>query len=138
MKPSWPDDHELVELSIDGDTAWLLADDLDALEAATPDRDLVRVLPRSDPWLMSKDRDRIVPERADQKVLWPAIGWPGGVLVGTEVAASWRTKASGKKLTMTVQPFTKLSAKAKRSIEEEATAIAQQRESKTFELVFDD
>ena len=137
VRPSWPDDDDLVELSVDGDTAWALADDLAALQAAEPDPDLVRVLPRSDPWLMSKDRDRIVPERSAQKVLWPALGWPGGVLVGTEVVAAWRAKGSGRKLAITVQPFTKLTAKVRKAVEHEARAVAEQRGAEDLTVAFD-
>ncbi|QXC59594.1 winged helix DNA-binding domain-containing protein [Aquihabitans sp. G128] len=122
VKGAWPDG--LAAVSVDGRKAWIPEDDVGRLEH--PDRtDVVRLLPRSDPWLMSKDRDVIVPDKAAAKVLWPAIGWPSAVLAGTEVVAAWRTKATAKQLTLTVQPFTTLTKAVKDQIAAESIHVAQ-------------
>jgi hypothetical protein len=124
IKPDWPDG--LAEVRVDGRKAWLPEDQLDALLHAPP-ADLVRLVPRSDPWLLARDRELVVPNKAHRKVLWPMLGPPGAVLVDGEVAAAWRTKVSGKRLDLTVQQFAKLPAAARRAIEEEAVAVARAR-----------
>ncbi|CAN5494205.1 crosslink repair DNA glycosylase YcaQ family protein [soil metagenome] len=135
VKAAWPDG--LAEVSVDGRKAWIPADDVDRLEH--PDRaDVVRLLPRSDPWLLSKDRDVIVPDKAAQKVLWPAIGWPNAVLAGTEVVAAWRAKATAKRLTITVQPFTKLTKKLKDQIEAESANAAAHRGHESATVTYTD
>jgi len=135
VKASWPDG--LVPVSVDGRKAFVPADDVGALEH--PDRsDVVRFLPRSDPWLLSKDRDVIVPDKAAQKVLWPAIGWPNAILAGTEVVAAWRAKATAKRLTLTIQPFTKLTKKLKDQLAAESTNVAAHRSYAEAELTYTD
>jgi hypothetical protein len=109
VKPDWPDG--LAEERLD-----------DLLHA--PPADLVRLVPRSDPWLLARDRELVVPGKAHRKVLWPMLGPPGGVLVDGEVAGAWRTKVSGKRLDLTVQQFAKLPAAARRAVEEEAAVVA--------------
>ena len=64
---------------------------------------------------------------AARKVLWPAIGWPGAVLVDGEIAAAWRTRAKGKHLTLEVEPFTTLTAKTRKAIADESTIVAASR-----------
>ena len=124
VKPDWPDG--LVEVRVEGRKAWLPEDQLDDLLAAPPS-DLVRLLPRSDPWLLARDRELVVPNKAHRKVLWPMLGPPGGVLVDGEVAGAWRTKVSGKRLDLTVQQFARLPAAARRAIEAEAALVARAR-----------
>ncbi|MGI8754731.1 MAG: DNA glycosylase AlkZ-like family protein [Acidimicrobiales bacterium] len=113
----WPEDA--VAVTVDGRKAWALDDDLDAL-ADSPGPDLVRLLPRSDPWLLARDREVVVPDAARRKVLWPMIGWPGAVMVDGGVVAAWRTKADGSKLTVTVQAFESISRTVRAAIEDEA------------------
>jgi Winged helix DNA-binding domain len=124
VKPDWPDG--LAEVRVDGRKAWLPEDQLDDLLRAPP-ADLVRLVPRSDPWLLARDRELVVPNKAHRKALWPILGPPGGVLVDGEVAGAWRTKVSGKRLDLTVQHFAKLPAAARQAIEEEAALVARAR-----------
>ena len=124
VKAAWPDG--LAEVSIDGARAWLPEDRLDALLDAPPP-DLVRLLPRSDPWLMARDRERLVPDTADRKAMWPVIGFPGAVLVDGEVAGTWRTKASGRRLAFTVAAFAPIPKRRRPAIEEEADRVARLR-----------
>ncbi|GAA3000060.1 DNA glycosylase AlkZ-like family protein [Actinokineospora diospyrosa] len=100
VKPVWPDD--LIDL---GDGRWFPETDLDALRTA-PDPDVLRLLPPLDPWLQTRDRALIVPDDTHRKRLWRMIGNPGAVLDRGEIVGIWRTKTSGKTLTITVEPFT--------------------------------
>lgn len=124
VKAAWPDG--LAEVSVDGRKAWLPEDRLDALRDA-PRPELVRLLPRSDPWLMGRDRERLVPGAAHRKALWPVIGFPGGVLVDGEVVGTWRTKSQGRCVAFTIDPFTRVPKAARTAIEREASLVAQLR-----------
>jgi hypothetical protein len=136
VKDVWPDG--LAEVRVDGAKAWLPEDRVDALRRAAPPDDVVRLLPRSDPWLMARDRERIVPGKDHRKALWPVLGFPGGVLVGGEVAGAWRTKASGKRLDVTVAPFRKPTAAERTAIESEAALVARLRAHADVRVTYDD
>ena len=125
VKAVWPE--RLAEVRLDGRRAWLPQEDLEDLVDAEPVSGLVRLLPRSDPWLLGRDRKLIVPGKADRQVLWPTLGWPGAVLVDGEVRAAWRTRSRGDHLTISVERFTKLSRQVRDAIDEEATQVATSR-----------
>ena len=134
VKTAWPDDA--VPVTVDGKKAWVLEDDLDAL-GDPPTPDLVRLLPRSDPWLLARDREVVVPEADRRKVLWPVIGWPGAVLVDGDVVGAWRTRADGSKLTLTIEAFEPISRKARASIKEEAEGVAHLRDRQLTKVTVD-
>lgn len=125
VKASWPD--RLAEVSLDGKPAWLPEEDLDDLLAAEPTSGLVRLLGRSDPWLLARDRELVVPDAAHRKALWPTLGWPGAVLVDGEVAGTWRTRAKGTRLELAVEPFHRLAPEVRRAIDAEAAHVATTR-----------
>ncbi|WP_214408271.1 DNA glycosylase AlkZ-like family protein, partial [Pseudonocardia lacus] len=122
VHPDWPTD--LVAVEVDGRAGQLPADQLDAVRAARP-ADVVRLLPPSDPLLQGRDRETLVPDPAHRKALWTALGSPGAVLAGADVAGAWRTRKRGKRLALTVQPFRAL-ARGERALleEEEARRLA--------------
>ncbi|MBM7774581.1 hypothetical protein JOD54_004785 [Actinokineospora baliensis] len=101
VKPAWPDG--LVDL---GDGRWFPETDLDDLHNP-PGPDVLRLLPPLDPWLQTRDRALIVPDEAHRKQIWRMIGNPGVILDRGEITGTWRTKTSGKTLTITIDPFTK-------------------------------
>ena len=126
VRSVWPDG--LAEVSVEGTKAWLPEEDVDELLAATPTRGVVRLLPRSDPWLLARDRARVVPDPAARKVLWPALGWPGAVFLDGEVVGAWRTRAATKgTLTVAVEPFTELTTAVRKAIAAEAVDVATSR-----------
>jgi hypothetical protein len=120
----WPDD--LVEVSVAGRKAWLPASRIKSL-AKPREPDIVRLLGPFDPYLQARDRDLIVPDRAVHKILWPVLGRPGVVFVDGEIAGVWRTKASGKTLTITVEPFGPLPPKVWKQLDAEAERVAEAR-----------
>lgn len=122
---AWPDDR-VEPVTVDGRKAFVAAADLDALLAAEP-VELARLLPRSDPWVLARDRDVTVPRKADQKALWPMIGQPGAVLVDGEVVGTWRTRATTKRLDVTVTPFAPVPKARRADVEAEAPALAAAR-----------
>ncbi|MFI5959640.1 DNA glycosylase AlkZ-like family protein [Cryptosporangium sp. NPDC051539] len=128
----WPDD--LVEVRVDGRAGyWIPASQEAALrEPAAPD--LVRLLPPGDPYLQTRNRDLLVPERAEQKALWRPLGNPGAVLAEGEIVGFWRPKTSGKKLTITVEGFRPI----REDLEDEARIIAAARGATDVRLVLVD
>jgi len=134
VRSLWPEGA--VTVTVDGRKAWALDEDLDQL-GDPPTPDLVRLLPRSDPWLLARDREVVVPDAARRKALWPMIGWPGAVLVDGEVVATWRTKANGTKLTVAVQAFDLISRGRRSAIESEAADVAALRNRELTEVTFE-
>ena len=118
----WPD-RKLVEVSVDGSPAWLPADRVDALTCA-PAPEVVRLLGAFDPYLQARDRALIVPDKALYKTLWPVLGRPGALFVDGEVAGTWRPRAAGKKLTLTLEAFAPLPPSTWAAIEAEAERVA--------------
>ncbi len=121
---AWPDD--LAEVRIDGRAAYLPADQVAALRAA-PEPDLVRLLGPFDPYLQARDRQLIVPDTSLHKALWPVLGRPGVLFVDGEIVGTWRTKSSGKKLTITVESFAPLPRSVWPKIDAEAERVATAR-----------
>lgn len=130
----WP--RDLTEVDFAGRTTHLSLPDLDAL-ADPPEPDLVRLLPPSDPLLQSRDRDTLVPERADQKAVWRILGNPGAVLADGQIVGTWRAKAAGKKrLDLTVIALGALGADVQRRLQPEAARVAAARGYPDFTLGF--
>jgi hypothetical protein len=116
----------LAEVMLDGAPAWLPADDVDAL-LDPPEPDVVRLLPPSDPLLQGRDRELLVPDPAARKELYRILGNPGAVLADGEIVGTWRPKASGKKLAITVAPFGPLPSGVRSAVEVEAERVAEAR-----------
>jgi hypothetical protein len=124
LASAWP--AGLVEVRVDGRSAWIPADRVEALHDATPP-DGVRLLGPFDPYLQARDRALLVPDTAWHKPLWPVLGRPGVVLVDGEVAGVWRPRAAGAKLTLKVEAFVPLWPRAWQQLDAEAERVAQVR-----------
>jgi Winged helix DNA-binding domain len=122
VQGNWPEG--LTEVRVAGRKSFLPSADLPRLENP-PDPDLVRLLPPWDPYLQSRDRALLVPDKAQQKEIWKIIGNPGALLADGEIAGSWRTKASGRKrLDFTFKQFWTLSPPVRKATEAEAERVA--------------
>jgi hypothetical protein len=129
VRAHWPADA--VEVSLDGETRWLVAADLPALDAAPPAG--VRLLGPYDLFLQARDRRLLVDDAARAKALWPVLGRPGAVLAGGEIVGTWRPRQSGRALSVSVQPWE--AADAHRSaVEEQSERLAAFR-GRTLERV---
>ncbi|WP_236795895.1 DNA glycosylase AlkZ-like family protein [Amycolatopsis sp. GM8] len=125
VKKMWPTD--LAEVRFDGRKTFIPVGDVDRL-ANPPEPDVVRLLPPWDPYLQSRDRVTIVPDKARQKEIWKILGNPGAVLAGGEIAGVWRTKGSGRKrLDFTVTLFDPLPPSARKAVESEAARVSTAR-----------
>jgi hypothetical protein len=128
----WPKD--CVEVRVDGKPAWIAAAAAQDLADAEP-VEVVRLLGGFDPYMQARDRELLIPDVSVQKALWPVLGRPGAVLVNGEIVATWRPKASGKKLTLSVEAFVPLPEHVWSEIESEAEAIAAIRGAHTVTVL---
>jgi Winged helix DNA-binding domain len=122
VKKHWPDDA--VAVRVDGAERWLLQSS--ALES-DPDFDLVRLLGGFDLLLQGRDRDVLVPDTSRHKALWPPLGRPGAVLVGTEIVGTWRPKTAGARFTLRLHLWTKIGKAVRQRLEAEAVRLAAHR-----------
>ncbi|MFG1721168.1 winged helix DNA-binding domain-containing protein [Micromonospora chalcea] len=123
VKARWP--RDAVEVSVDGETHWLLAADEAALASA--DATTTRLLGPFDLFLQAKDRATLVPDAARAKELWPVLGRPGAVLADGELAGAWRPRKSGRTFTVAVQPWRKLTGSTRDAVVAEAERLAAYR-----------
>lgn len=127
LRPVWPGD--LIECTVDGQPRYW-----DTEPEPVPDQQVVRLLPPMDPYLQARDRTLIVPDPVARKQLWKILGNPGALLADGEVLGTWRPKASGKKLTITVETFAPLPKPVRTAVDAEAARIAELRGATTLDL----
>jgi len=118
----WPSDA--VEVEVEGERRWLLADDVALLDAGPVEG--VHLLGAYDPLLQARDRDLLVPDRARAKELWPVLGRPGAVLVDGEVAGTWRAQQR-RGLTVTATVWASPRRRVRDGVHEQAGLLAASR-----------
>ena len=128
-------ENELCEVNVDGRTCWLLAEDIDTLRSP-PEPSSLRLLPPRDPLLQLRDRESLLDKRWHRSV-WKSVGEPGTVLSEGRLVATWRPRKSGKKLSLTVEPFQELTSAQRSAITDEAKAIAPLRGCTSVEVDFE-
>ena len=129
----WERAGELIPIDLEGTRAWALAGDRRALTEDSPPGAL-RLLANLDPLNAARDRELLVPNPELRKRIWRQLGGPGTVLAGTEVVALWRPAKNGKRLVLTVEPLTMLTAAAKDELAAEADRLAPFRGAETAQL----
>ena len=82
--------------------------------ARRPGRDVVRLLPPSDPYLQGRDRELLVPDPAHRKQIWTSLGAPGVVVSGVDVVGVWRPTQKARRLDVAVTPFRPLAPRSRR------------------------
>lgn len=126
---------ELVEVRLDGATAWMLRDDVDTLSDPPP-AEGVRLLPPGDPFLHQRDRATLLGDRARQRMLWRSVGSPGLVLLRGRPVGIWRGRVRSGRLVVTVDAFARVGVQARRAIEDEAAMVAPFRDCESAEVTF--
>ncbi|WP_207757407.1 DNA glycosylase AlkZ-like family protein [Nonomuraea cypriaca] len=81
-------------------------------------------MPPRDPYIQVPDREGLVPDRSLHRRIWRSIGEPGTVLADGRLAGTWRQRKQGRKLLVTVEPFTKIGSADHDRVEAEVRAIA--------------
>jgi hypothetical protein len=114
---------DLAEARIGKRVAWLLREDIDALESP-PAAKGVRLLPPGDPYLQEPNRPYLAPDPELRTRLFRPVASPGAVLKDGHLTGLWRVKGKGKKAELTVE---KLGRLARAELEEEAQRVAKLR-----------
>jgi hypothetical protein len=117
--------EEVTVVDVDGTSAYLLAADAPGLARAAPSR-TVRLLPAFDQYVVTATRqaDHLTPGPFKERIYRPQ-GWLSPVLlVGGRMDGIWRQEAKGRRLRVTIEPFTKLPTWARRGAEGEAERLA--------------
>ncbi len=119
VRARWPDDA--VEVDVDGERRWLLAESLGLL--GEPPRG-TRLLAPFDLHLQARDRSLLVEDGARARDLWRTLGRPGGVLVDGEVVGIWRARRAGSALAIEVTAWNGAGPVTRRAVEEQAERLA--------------
>ena len=118
---------EVVEVEVEGKPVLVLREDLEELRNAALDGDeqCVRLLPSFDCFMLGhKDKSHLVDE-AYYKRVYRKAGWLSPVvLVNGRVLGVWSHKQKGKRLHITIEPFTKVSRIIHKGIHKEANDLA--------------
>jgi hypothetical protein len=99
----------------------ILSRDEPAFRAAPAPAAAARLLPSGDAYFLlhGADRELLVPDAARRGALWTPRVWPGAVLVGGEVAGTWRRAHAD----LTIQPWRRLSRAERDAVEAEAERL---------------
>ncbi|MGO1485491.1 MAG: winged helix DNA-binding domain-containing protein [Brevibacterium aurantiacum] len=127
-------ENEMTEVDY-GRRAWVLTEDLDALQSP-PTPAGVRLLPPRDPYIQGRDRETIIDKQFHRDV-FKTVGEPGTVLVDGRIVGTWRARKKGKNLHMSVTSFDRLSARSKKVVEAEAEKVAILRGAAAVEVDVD-
>jgi hypothetical protein len=122
---------DLVEARVGKAKAWLLRDDLPALESP-PAAQGIRLIPPGDPYLQKPNRPLLTPDPELRKRLFRPIASPGAVLSDGRLAGVWRVNAKGRKAQITVEQLHRL---PRAELEEEAQRVARLRGAAEAALV---
>jgi hypothetical protein len=100
---------------------WILARDEPVFRAAAGPAAAARLLPSGDAYWLQQgaDRELLVPDATQRSSLWTPRVWPGAVLVGGEIAGTWR-RAQAK---LSIEPWRRLSRAERTAVETEAQSL---------------
>jgi hypothetical protein len=122
---------ELAEVRVGTAKAWVMAQDVAALESP-PAAAGIRLLPPGDPYLQKPNRPLLAPDDELRKRLFRPVASPGAVLKDGRLVGLWRAKAKGKKTEMAVE---KLGRLARAELEDESRRVADLRGAADLALV---
>jgi hypothetical protein len=114
---------EFEEVDVEGDRAWVLVSDTDAIARSKPDR-AVHLLPNFDSYLLAfHPRSRLV--RADaRRQVFRDQGWISPVVLADgEVVWIWELGRTTDRLLVRVEPFGRLPAGARTGVRDESARV---------------
>jgi hypothetical protein len=132
VQARWPADA--VEVSVDGEQRWALADDVARLDARPSG--VTRLLGPFDLFLQARDRPLLVADPVRAKELWRTLGRPGGVLADGEIVGTWRARKSGGAVAVSVDLWEAVPPEVRTAIGEQAERLAAFRELMLKSLEF--
>jgi hypothetical protein len=113
----------LTEVRIGKERAWLLSEDVEALEAPRAASG-VRLLPPGDPYLQRPNRPLLAPDPALRRRLFRPVASPGAVLADGRLTGLWRVRIKGRRAEIAVETLGRL---PRAGLEEEAQRVAELR-----------
>jgi hypothetical protein len=113
----------LAEVRVEKSKAWLMSEDIGALESPTAAEGL-RLIPPGDPYLQKPNRPLLAPDPKLRKRLFRPVASPGVVLRDGRLTGLWRVNVKGRKAVVTVE---KLGRLPRGDLEEEAQRVAELR-----------
>lgn len=128
---------ELAEVSVEGQSMWMLRCDLEEFIATPPAPEAwpIKLLFRFEPYLLAHKDKNWVADAADYKAIWrPAGHIEGIVLVHGRAAATWRYEKKASGLLISVVPFAKLPRHVSKAIKNIAPQIADFFETPLLDL----
>ena len=121
---SWPSPACRRRSSVEGQPALALSVDLTELAAAAP-RNVARLLPAFDPWVIGVARHEPMIDAQHVARVYRQQGWVSPViLVNGRIAGVWRHKHTGRRLAVELEPFEPFPAWAGRQLAAETRRLA--------------
>lgn len=101
--------------------AWILSLDEPTFRSAPRSVASARLLPSGDAFflLQGADRELLVPDGDRRRALWTPRVWPGALLVGGEIAGTWRRAER----TVTIQTWRRLPRASREAVVAEAESL---------------
>jgi uncharacterized protein YcaQ len=117
---------EAAEVDVEGTPGWMLREHAEEAAAGEPPERLVRLLPGFDMWVIGAARDAAaLLDLGEKKRVYRNQGWISPVLlVNGPIDGVWKHERTGKRLTVTIEPFGKLPKWARTGAEAEAERLA--------------
>ena len=119
--------RKLTKINFDGTSAWLAGSDTE-VPADEDVKGSVLLLPYFDAYVVgSHPRERLFPGRAATRALAPS-GQAGNypvLLIDGIVAGVWHLRRSGRKIEVTVEPLTRLTADQRRALQSQVERMGQ-------------
>ncbi len=115
---------EAVEIEVDGERVWALAESLPAMAAAEP-RHTARLLPAFDPWVAAASREgAAVIDPAHRARVYRPQGWLSPVLlVDGRMVGTWKHARKGTRLMVEIEPFKPMPAHTRDLLEGEVERL---------------
>ncbi len=101
--------------------AWILARDELVMREPAGSAAAARLLPSGDTYFLfwGSDRELLVPDAAQRAELWTSRVWPGALLVGGQIAGTWRRARHE----LSVQAWRRLTRAERDAVEAEAHSL---------------
>ena len=116
---------EAVQVDLEGERCWVLAEDLDAMREAAPSR-AARLVPLFDQYVVNSNRGvaALVPAAA-RPLVFRQAGWiSASLIVDGAVAGVWRHDRRGARLEIAIEPFGTVTKRVRAQAEADAARLA--------------
>ncbi len=116
--------QELEPVSVEGKARWFLSADRDALAHPCGPQERLLLLGPHDPYLDTRDRDVLLPDKALQKLVWRTVGNPGAVVLDGRISGVWTARTVRDRLELSVTAWQAFSARQQSMLEIRAQEYA--------------